>query len=253
MLKSHVKLPVPVISSGKGWIAVDKPSGISVHNDRKNICSIISAYIKKTPEMGRLIEYEETFGIHPIHRLDRDTSGIILLACNKEAFRHFSLQFEERTIEKKYIALLHGNLLPKIDSEGRGTWKFPLSKHPGGRMDPAGKTDKQPSETFFKVLDSSFHYTYVACSPLTGRIHQIRRHAKLAGHPVVGDKRYGTPRSLKFLKSNFGFDRLALHAMSISINPLGSSARKVISSPEIPGEISRLFSEDKASSKSVEP
>lgn len=238
-----IKSPIPVITTGKGFLFVDKPSGVSVHNDRKNVCSMILDFLRPNKKLLNQIDFDPSFGMNAVHRLDRDTSGIILLACNPQIFKYFSRQFEERTVKKKYVALLHGNLaLP----DEKGLWSWPLSRKPGGRVAPSGKGDKQPCETQVTIVHASPHYTWVECTPHTGRKHQIRRHAKLSGHPVVGDSRYGSPRSLKFLSSKRGFNRLALHSASISIRLPERSETKEIRSPKIPEDIEKLFNDDLA-------
>jgi len=84
----------------------------------------------------------------------------------------------------------------------------------------------------------------IECSPLTGRQHQIRRHAKLAGHPIIGDRRYGTTRSCNYLEKNHGFRRLGLHAFSITIHLPGQSNPTTFQTSKIPEEIDRLFDQD---------
>ncbi|MCP4627744.1 MAG: RNA pseudouridine synthase, partial [bacterium] len=189
-----------------GWLVADKPSGMSVHNDPgHDLCSQLDAIVQKNPAMCRKLGYDSDFGFHPVHRLDRQTSGVILFACTSDVLRHFSHQFENRTVKKQYIALLHGNLREDTES----IWTYPLGLKAGGRSNPKGSGSKQTASTRYRVLEYSRHYTLIECEPLTGRKHQIRRHAKLSGHPVVGDARYGSTRAVKFLKTNHGFDRQA--------------------------------------------
>ncbi|MCP4630088.1 MAG: RluA family pseudouridine synthase, partial [bacterium] len=188
----------------------------------------------------RKLGYDSDFGFHPVHRLDRQTSGVILFACTSDVFRHFSHQFENRTVEKQYIALLHGNLREDTES----IWTYPLGLKSGGRSNPKGSGSKQAASTRYRVLEHSKHYTLTECEPLTGRKHQIRRHAKLSGHPVVGDARYGSVRAVKFLKTNHGFDRQALHAVSLSIQPPDSSEKITLRTVQIPDAIQTLFQND---------
>ena len=237
------QLSVPAF--GKGWLSVDKPAGMSVHNDPgKDLCSRAFDYIQTKPDVLNQINFDPKFGIHPVHRLDRETSGIILLAVDREIFQFFSAQFESRQVKKEYIALLHGLL---EDHEGKdllGKWLWPLSKTAGGRKNPQGTGRRQPSETHFRVMNHSTHYTKVSIELLTGRKHQIRRHAKLAGHPVVGDGRYGSTRAVNFLYQNFGFNRLALHAHAITLKLPGKDKPETIQVQSIPIQIKNLFEED---------
>jgi 23S rRNA-/tRNA-specific pseudouridylate synthase len=102
------------------------------------------------------------------------------------------------------------------------------------------------SRTAFQVMRHSAHYSLVACSPLTGRKHQIRRHAKLAGHPVVGDRRYGSPRSLRFLRETAGFERLGLHAYGLDLPLPQVTERRMVFSPTLPPAFVRLLAGDSA-------
>ena len=225
-------------AAGPGWLVVEKPSGLSVQADLEpDLCSILKARIQADPELKEKMEYDPGFGILPVHRLDRETSGVILLACRAAILSHFAAQFERHTVRKRYIALLHGDL-PEIQTvEGWGVWIWPLSEDAGGRSRPEGRCKRVQAETRFRVLQKSAHYTLIECDLLTGRRHQIRRHARLAGHAVVGDGRYGTSRSVKFLREEKGFHRLALHSFSLEIQLPGATAPQVFRSPVPPPEI----------------
>lgn len=246
MLKTPFKFEqCSVLAFGKGWLAVDKPAGMSVHNDPgEDLCSSALACIQSKSELHDQIKMDPTFGVHPVHRLDRETSGIVILATDREVFRYFSSQFESREVKKQYVALLHGLLENNEGKDAWDKWLWPLSKTAGGRKTPQGAGKKQLSETHFRVMDHSIHYTMVNIKLITGRKHQIRRHAKLCGHPVVGDNRYGSPRAVKFLHQNFGFDRLALHARAITIKLPGSNKPETIQTPSIPEQINNLFEND---------
>ena len=235
---------IPVIATGRGWMAVEKPSGVSVHNDKDSACVVLSKELKKNKELKADMGYDPGVGLHPVHRLDRDTSGILLLACDPDIFRFFSLQFEGRQVKKTYVAIVHGHLASSDAIEKSGRWTWPLSPNAAGRTDPAGKKNRQPSETRYTVIDHSEHYTLIQCFPLTGRTHQIRRHAKLAGHPVVGDRRYGSKRSVQYLESRCGFTRLGLHAMAITVRLPDAPSETQLSSSGIPRDMDRLFRDD---------
>jgi RluA family pseudouridine synthase len=243
--KTQSHIDIPLIATEPGWLIADKPWGISVHNDPgKDLCSLITTRIKADSDLSAKVAYDPGFGLHPVHRLDRHTSGVILLACNQDIFRYYSAQFENRTVRKQYIALLHG----KLGDKNNGLWNMPLSTKPGGRSNPKGSGIKQKAETIYRIRGYSRHYTMIECEPLTGRKHQIRRHAKLSGHPVVGDLRYGPTRALKFLKATHGFNRLALHAGSISINPPNRTEMITVRSLQLPVEIQKLFEDDQPES-----
>ncbi len=234
---------IPVIAIGSGWLAVEKPEGLSVHNDPENdLCSRIQTAVEADAILQAALDYDPAFGVHPVHRLDRETSGVMVLACSAGVFRYIARLFEAHQVEKIYQALLHGRLEARAPEQG--LWDWPLSREAGGRRLPAGTGKKMPCRTRFEILDYSAHYTLVRFRLETGRKHQIRRHAKLAGHPVVGDDRYGSVRAIAHLKSK-GFNRLALHCMEIGFVPSGDSKVLFIKSPELPESIRLLFEKDK--------
>lgn len=234
---------LPVLETGAGWLAVEKPAGMSVHNDPgADLISVAGGHITSRDDVARVLDPDPAFGIAPVHRLDRETSGVVLLACRAETFRHFSAQFENHTAVKRYITLLHGNL---GRTDGTGVWHWPLSKKAAGRNRPAGTGPKAPCETRFTVLELSPRYTLALCEPVTGRKHQIRRHAKLAGHPVVGDRRYGSKRAAAFLAGHRRFTRLALHADSLAVRSPDQTEPITIRSTGLPPEIRQLFEADK--------
>ena len=239
-------LSISVLAAGKGWLAVNKPAGVTVHNTPgRDICSLVFAFIQKESAASALIDMNPDFGVNPVHRLDKETSGIILLAATPAAFRFFSKQFESRQVKKRYIAILHGRLEPPQGNDPWGTWCWALAKTAGGRLRPEGAGQRQAGETRYRVLDRSAHYTMVDIELLTGRKHQIRRHAKLAGHPVVGDARYGSKRAANYLSRNFAFDRLALHAYALTLLLPGGTAPKTVKTPAMPDPMRDLFDNDR--------
>jgi len=161
-------LSIAVLAMGKGWLAVDKPAGVTVHNaPGRDICSLASAFILKNPAVSVQIDMDPDFGVNPVHRLDKETSGIILLAAIPEMFRFFSKQFESRQVTKHYIAILHGRLEDPPGSEPWGTWRWALAKASGGRLRPDGAGQRQTGATRYRVLDRSVHYTMVEIELLT--------------------------------------------------------------------------------------
>lgn len=240
------KLKKSVIAAGRGWLAMDKPAGMSVHNEPgHDLCSCVSNILKKgESDRKEIAMADPDFGVNPVHRLDKETSGILLLATSREMFRFLSDQFENGVIRKLYIAVLHGRLEKTEEKQEWGKWEWSLSKSAGGRDNPRGSKPRLPSETRYRVLDHSAHYTLAEIEPLTGRTHQIRRHAKLAGHPVVGDARYGSTRAIDYLKRNLGFDRLALHAQAITLRLPGKAAPVKLETVGIPDQMRELFDKD---------
>jgi RluA family pseudouridine synthase len=239
------RFQIPVLALGRGWLVVDKPANLTVHNAAgRDLCSLALAQIRKDATLREQVDMDPDFGVNPVHRLDKETSGVMLLAVSRESFRFFSNQFELRQVKKQYIAILHGRLEKMEENDSWGTWEWPLSETAGGRKNPEGPGNRKDSRTRYRVLDHSAHYTMVAIELLTGRTHQIRRHAKLSGHPVVGDARYGSVRAINTLKRNFSFDRLALHARSLTLQLPDGNAPETIETPVIPIQMLDLFQND---------
>ena len=237
---------IPFLGVGKGWLVVEKPAGISVHNEPgKDLCSLVSSFLRTNQEAAKIISVAPDYGIHPVHRLDQDTSGLVLLAVDPETFHGLSRQFEMHQVKKSYTAILHGKLEKTDENQEWGQWQWALAKTAGGRRNPQGSGDRQVSTTRYRILEYSEHYTLVEIELMTGRKHQIRRHARLAGHPVVGDLRYGSARAAKYLHENHKFDRLALHAYALSFTPPDSKTLKTIETMDRPKIMADLFTEDK--------
>lgn len=160
-----------------------------------------------------------------VHRLDRDTSGVVIMAKDEGTQVFLKKQFQARTAHKIYLAIVEGR--PKLD-EAR--IDLPLArnmKRPTTFLvDPKGKA----SETFYKVLKSNDKYALVELRPTTGRTHQLRVHMKYLGHPILGDVVYGKKR-----------DRLYLHAKSLEIT-LPGGIRKIFEAP-VPEEFESVFRE----------
>ena len=238
-------IQIPVLAAGKDWLVVDKPAGMTVHNKPgMDLCSIALTHVQNETAAKGEINIDPDFGVNPVHRLDKETSGIILLAATREMFQFFSNQFQSRQVIKRYAAFLHGLLEKPEGNDLWKTWRWPLADTAGGRVKPEGSGHRKHSETRFRVLDHSAHYTMVEIELLSGRTHQIRRHAKLSGHPVVGDTRYGSTRAANYLKQHFAFERLALHARSLTLRLPGGKDPETIETPSIPGQMLELFQND---------
>ncbi len=158
-----------------------------------------------------------------VHRLDRDTSGVVIMAKDPETQAFLKKQFQKRTAHKIYYAVVEGR--PKLD-EARIDLPLArnLKKPTTFLVDPKGKE----SETFYKVVKSNGEYSLVELRPTTGRTHQLRVHMKYLGHPILGDIVYGKKK-----------DRLYLHAKSLEIT-LPGGERKVFEA-KLPEEFKRVF------------
>ena len=229
-----------MLEAARGWLAVDKPVGLSVHNDpQQDLCARVRARIEADPALNRLVALDSAWGVHAVHRLDRDTSGVLILATRAAVFSALSKLFSHHGLTKRYLAVVHG----LVDASDAGEWSWPLSAKAGGRNRPAGVGKKRPSMTRFSVEGVSQRYSLLSCEPVSGRQHQIRRHAKLAGHPVVGDRRYGSKRALQHLQNAYPDLRLALHAWKLTFVPPGCRPDKplTLTADPIPAFMTRLM------------
>ncbi len=224
-----MKQDITIVDKGEGWMCVEKPSGISVHNEPgRDLISLLSAQLGPDREI-----------LQPVHRLDKETSGLLLLALDHPTLTRLSDLFAGGKVKKQYKALVHGNF---EQDQTQGTWNTPLSKQAGGRTDPKGKGKKQEAVTRYQVLEQSPHYALLDIELLTGRKHQIRRHAKLNRHPVVGDKRYGSPRAIAFLKEQRQFFGMGLQSYYLEFRD--NNRTIVLKQPDLPMDMSRLINED---------
>lgn len=224
-----MKKQITIVDQAEGWICVEKPSGISVHNEPgRDLISLLSAQLGPEEDI-----------LQPVHRLDKETSGLLLLALDHPTLTRLSDLFAGGKVKKRYRALVHGNFEP---DQTRGIWDTPLSKQAGGRTDPKGKGKKQKAVTRYRVLEQSPHYALLDVELLTGRKHQIRRHAKLNRHPVVGDKRYGSPRSIAFLKEQREFAGMGLQSCYLEFKDINRPI--ILELPDLPRDMKGLLDED---------
>jgi 23S rRNA pseudouridine1911/1915/1917 synthase len=204
-----------ILFENDDMLALDKPAGMLVHSDERSLDpTIVDWLTSRYPNIGGVGDNKARSGI--VHRLDRDTSGCLLVAKNAEAFEHLKNQFQERSVRKTYAAFVYGNL-----KEKEGTLDAPIGRSKSDfRRRSAQRGAKgllRPAETSWQVRGHTIVggevYTYIWFFPKTGRTHQIRVHAKYMSHPIVADKLYAG----KLIQgSNLGFTRQALHAHIIS-------------------------------------
>lgn len=234
--------PVAVIGWGPGWLAAEKPSGMSVHNDPgTDLCTVVNQWLQSNQTADESVAYDRRYGVHPVHRLDRETSGIILLSFQRNVFDFLSRQFAQARVTKKYVALAHGSV---THSKSWGHWRWPLTPKSAGRRTPQGQGRRLPCQTQFRTIKCSAHYSLIECRLLTGRTHQIRRHAALAGHPLVGDRRYGSLRACRYLEQHHDFHGLALHAAGLKFIAPETNQLRSVAAPMLPTKIRQLFDDD---------
>lgn len=137
--------------------------------------------------------------VYPVHRLDRGTSGVLVFALSSESASQLQRALSAPTSVKSYLALVRG-ICPEA-----GLVDHAIAKQPGG--------EKRAARTRFRRLGTFERYSLVLAQPLTGRLHQIRRHMKHLSHPLIGDVRYGKSEHNRLFRERFGLSRLALHAL----------------------------------------
>lgn len=214
-IRPNKNINLDIIFSDENIIAINKPAGLQVHPDfheKKN--TLANALIAKFPEIKNVGEDPMRPGI--MHRLDRDTSGIIIVAKNQKVFLELKNKFKAREIEKKYWAIIFGKL------EKSGTINKPLARAASYKKQViAGKKTKtkiREALTRYNVLKTGDNFSLVEVSPKTGRMHQIRVHLASIGHPIVGDDLY----KMKNIKTADA-PRQMLHAKSIKFSLLGKN------------------------------
>ncbi|MGQ0285662.1 23S rRNA pseudouridine(955/2504/2580) synthase RluC [Pasteurellaceae bacterium 22721_9_1] len=183
-------------------LVLNKPSGIAVHGGSGLSFGVIEGLRALRPE-ARFLEL--------VHRLDRDTSGILLVAKKRSALRHLHEQLRVKTVQKDYLALVRGQWQSHVKSVQAPLLKNELAS--GERIVKVSDQGK-PSETRFTVEERYHNATLIKASPITGRTHQIRVHTLHAGHPIALDDKYGD-KNFDAEMSEIGLDRLFLHAASI--------------------------------------
>ena len=183
-------------------LAINKPSGIAVHGGSGLSFGVIEALRALRPE-ARFLEL--------VHRLDRDTSGILLIAKKRSVLRHLHEQLRIKTIQKDYLALVRGQWQSHCKVVQGPLLKNELSS--GERIVRVSEQGK-PSETRFSIEERYIAATLIKASPITGRTHQIRVHTQYAGHPIALDDKYGDAEFDRQMRE-LGLDRLFLHAFSL--------------------------------------
>jgi len=186
-----------VIYEDEDVLVVDKPSGMAVHSGSGLPWGLIDGVRKLRPD-----EYVEL-----VHRLDRETSGCLVLARNGAALNHISALFRGGDVDKRYLCLMNG-VLPEAVTEVNAPL---LKKQRGGQAEVEVNEQGKPALTRFTLLQSFGGCCYAEAELLTGRTHQIRAHAKHIDHPLAGDDRYSDKESVRAWRKR-GLNRLFLHA-----------------------------------------
>ena len=206
-------LPIEIVYEDEDLVVVDKPAGMLVHPSHREkngtLLNALAFHFNRDPARGV---------IRPglVHRLDKETSGLIVVAKNQRAHRILCRQFQRKQVEKRYTAIVHG-----VMSENEGVINGDIGRDAELKfwvLKEGGKA----SETRFRVLQRKQDTTLVELEPVTGRTNQLRIHCASIGHPIIGDKERGGDASRK----------LCLHATKLGFrHPADSTDRKLISKP----------------------
>lgn len=203
-----IKFEEIILFENDDFVVVNKPPFLSTLEDRQ----------EKTNLLGMARDYVAAAQV--CHRLDKETSGVLAIAKNPEAYRHLSIQFEKRQVTKIYHAVVDG-----IHNFNQQLVDAAILKQDDGTV-KLSRREGKPAQTYFTALTSYKYHTLVDCRPITGRMHQIRIHLSVLGAPIAGDEMYGgKPFYLSQIKRGFNLKkdteeepfmkRMALHAYSL--------------------------------------
>lgn len=209
-------------------LAINKPSGLVVHSDGKTPePNLVDWLLMKYPEMknvgepGKDSHGNEVLRSGIVHRLDRGTSGVMLVAKTQEAFEHLKKQFQAHEIRKTYHAFVFGEV-----KQDEGTIDRPIGRSSKDfrqwSAQRGARGEMRPAVTDYKVLIRGGGYSYIEAHPKTGRTHQIRVHFKAINYPLVGDALYSSNK-----ENALGFARLALHSSEIVFKDMQATEHAV--------------------------
>ena len=240
-----------IIYQNNHYVIINKPAGLVVHGDgRTEEPTLVDWLLDTFPDITDIGENWETDAglIIPrpgiVHRLDRDTSGVMVIAKTQEMFDLLKNQFKNHTVKKEYLGYAYGSI-----TNDSGTIDAPIGKSRSNfRMWSASRGARgqmREAITDYRVLDriedrKGNIYSYVLFQPQTGRTHQIRVHAKYMNHPLVADTLYAG-KNIK--KGNLGLERQALHAHSLSF--VDSDGKEVSYTAELPSDFNRISENQK--------
>jgi tRNA pseudouridine65 synthase len=200
---------IDVLFLDEHLVAVNKPSGLLVHRGWGRDADV--AMFRARDAVGA--------HVYPVHRLDRATSGALVFARSSDAAAALSRTFESRQVDKRYLALVRGT------PPESGVIDHPIPKSEGGPRVPA-------VTRFVLVARSSVdRCALVLAMPETGRFHQVRRHLKHLGHPLIGDVNYGSGQLNRRFRARYALNRLGLHALAIAFEHPITGARVTITAP----------------------
>lgn len=221
--EAALRSPVTILFEDGDVMAIDKPSGLVVH---RGFSGEEDTVVDRLRVAGRR-------DVHTVHRLDRGTSGVLLLAKHPEAARSLGKAFSEGRVEKRYLALVRGRLDGTVEID------HAIPRDEGGaRVDARTTARAVCAYVDERSLLRERRYTLVEAWPHTGRFHQVRRHLKHVGHPVIGDTTYGRSEHNAHAREALGLTRLFLHAVSLR---LAFGDREVAVEAPLPPALARVL------------
>jgi 23S rRNA pseudouridine1911/1915/1917 synthase len=219
--RSDPDVDLVVVYEDEALAVIDKPSGLVVHPAPGHPTGTLADGLKQRGTTWSLLGGAERAGI--VHRLDRDTSGLLVVAKTEAAHRSLARQLSDRTLGRTYWALVHGGF-----REETGTIDAPIARHPRDRRRMAIVEGGREAVTDFRVVERLNGATVLELSLRTGRTHQIRVHLASIGHPIIGDTVYG--------RADAALARPALHAMRLRLVHPNDGTERTFESP-IPAEL----------------
>ncbi|MFC1708585.1 RluA family pseudouridine synthase [Candidatus Omnitrophota bacterium] len=222
---SSQNIPLEIVYEDEDLLVVDKPEGMVVHPGAGNPEStLVNALLHHTKELSDI--NPERPGI--VHRLDKETSGVMVVAKTNFTHLELSKQFKSHSIKRRYIALVRG----KVEFR-EGLIDVPIHRHPLKRkkMAVSFSPDAKKAQTFYRTIKKFDNFTLLELTPKTGRTHQLRVHLAYLKHPILGDSKYGQKTD---------FPRLALHAKDLGFHHPRKEKFMEFSSP-LPEEIKKVI------------
>ncbi|MEK7598810.1 MAG: RluA family pseudouridine synthase [Patescibacteria group bacterium] len=220
------KVKLEIVYSDRNIIVINKSAGLQVHPVKSVSAghgaspsdTLVHGLLNKFPEIININDGSEGSELRPgiVHRLDKDTSGVMVVARNQKAFEELKKLFQNREVKKEYLAVVFGRLKNK-----KGTIEKPIARSQNYKKQTIAsartRTKIRPAVTRYEVLKEYADYSLVAVRPKTGRTHQIRIHLSALGHPVVGDEKY----KRKNLRMPESVKRQLLHASRLEFESFG--------------------------------
>jgi 23S rRNA pseudouridine1911/1915/1917 synthase len=240
-------IPFRIVHEDEHLIVVDKEAGMVVHPGHGNYTgTLVNALTYHLRDLPLFQTGEMRPGL--VHRIDKDTSGILVVAKSEKALNHLSRQFFEHSIDRRYLALVWGDF-----TEDTGTITGNIGRNPRDRMQMwvfADGSDGKPAITHYQVVERFGYVTLVECRLETGRTHQIRAHFRHIGHPLFNDSRYGGDQILRgttftkykqFVNNCFTLlPRQALHARSLAFDH-PATGKRILFESQLPNDMAQVI------------